>query len=238
MTAASVVLVQCTAAPPPPAAGPPPLPRLRRLPARRPLRRPHLPTRRPLIPSLPPNSARAGVRVARWDRSSCGGLAWTTSVSTASGTDRVGNPVGQHHRLQSGDPTSRMTATSPAHPPSQARPRRHVESWCRPADHSCPHHCEPPQSCRNQPRDGTKSLIHGFRLILIALRSESDHARLPRSPSGPGQPPIPGMEWSSVCVSNQVWALSTWLGLSGIGACRGWVGWVSVVWVRLRQSVR
>ena len=26
-------------------------------------------------------------------------------------------------------------------------------------------------------------------------------------------------------------ALSTWLGLSGIGACRGWVGWVSVVWV-------
>ena len=24
----------------------------------------------------------------------------------------------------------------------------------------------------------------------------------------------------------------------GIGACRGWVGWVSVVWVRLRQSVR
>ena len=33
-------------------------------------------------------------------------------------------------------------------------------------------------------------------------------------------------------------ALSTWLGLSGIGACRGSVGWVSVVWVRLRQSVR
>ncbi len=54
--------------------------------------------------------------------------------------DRVENPVGQHHRLQSGDPTSRMNATSPAHPPSQARPRRHVESWCRPADHSCPHH--------------------------------------------------------------------------------------------------
>ena len=27
------------------------------------------------------------------------------------------------------------------------------------------------------------------------------------------------------------WALSTWLGLSGIGACRGSVGWVSVVWV-------
>ena len=57
-----------------------------------------------------------------------------------------------------------MNATSPAHPPSQARPRRHVESWCRPADHSCPHHSEPPQSCRNQPRDGPKSLIHGFRL--------------------------------------------------------------------------
>ena len=72
--------------------------------------------------------------------------------------------MGQHYRLQSGDPTSRMTATSPAHPPSQARPRRHVESWCRPADHSCPYHCEPPQSCRNQPRDGTKSLIHGFRV--------------------------------------------------------------------------
>ena len=33
-------------------------------------------------------------------------------------------------------------------------------------------------------------------------------------------------------------ALSTWLGLSGIGACSGSVGWVSVVWVRLRQSVR
>jgi len=33
-------------------------------------------------------------------------------------------------------------------------------------------------------------------------------------------------------------ALSTWLGLSGIGACRGSVGWVSVVWVRLRQSIR
>ncbi len=33
-------------------------------------------------------------------------------------------------------------------------------------------------------------------------------------------------------------ALSTWLGLSGIGACGGSVGWVSVVWVRLRQSVR
>ena len=39
-----------------------------------------------------------------------------------------------------------------------------MESWCRPADHSCPHHSEPPQSCRNQPRNGTKSLIHGFRL--------------------------------------------------------------------------
>jgi hypothetical protein len=33
-------------------------------------------------------------------------------------------------------------------------------------------------------------------------------------------------------------ALSTWLGLSGIGACRGSVGWVSMGWVRLRQSVR
>ena len=63
-----------------------------------------------------------------------------------------------------------MNATSPAHPPSQARPRRHVESWCRPADHSCPHHCEPPQSCRNQPRDGTKSLIHGFRPKCVAPR--------------------------------------------------------------------
>ena len=57
-----------------------------------------------------------------------------------------------------------MNATSPAHPPSQARPRRHVESWCMPADHSCPHHSQPPQSCRNQPRDPTTSLIHGFRL--------------------------------------------------------------------------
>ena len=67
--------------------------------------------------------------------------------------DRVENPVGQHHRLQSGDPTSRMNATSPAHPPSQARPRRHVESWCRPADHSCPHHSQPPQSCeKSAPR--------------------------------------------------------------------------------------
>jgi len=27
-------------------------------------------------------------------------------------------------------------------------------------------------------------------------------------------------------------------GVSGIGACRGSVGWLSVVWVRLRQSVR
>ena len=33
-------------------------------------------------------------------------------------------------------------------------------------------------------------------------------------------------------------ALSTWLGLSGIGVCRGSVGWVSVVSFRLRQSVR
>ena len=57
-----------------------------------------------------------------------------------------------------------MNATSPAHPPSQARPRRHVESWCRPADHSRPHHSQPPQSCRNQPHDGTKSLLHGLRL--------------------------------------------------------------------------
>lgn len=57
-----------------------------------------------------------------------------------------------------------MNATSPAHPPSQARPRRHVESWCRPADHSCPHHSQPPQSCSNQPRDATTSPIHGFRL--------------------------------------------------------------------------
>ena len=81
--------------------------------------------------------------------------------------DRVENPVGQRHRLQSGDPTSRMNATSPAHPPSQARPRRHVESWCRPAEHSCPHHSEPPQSCRNQPRDATTSPIHGFRLRAI-----------------------------------------------------------------------
>src|SRR6476469_8775962 len=36
--------------------------------------------------------------------------------------DRVENPVGHHHRLQSRNPTSRMNATSPAHPPSQARP--------------------------------------------------------------------------------------------------------------------
>ena len=66
----------------------------------------------------------------------------------------------------------------PAHPPSQARPRRHVESWCRPADHSCPHHSEPPQSCRNQPRDGTKSLIHGFRLShqLIELGTRATSA--------------------------------------------------------------
>jgi pimeloyl-ACP methyl ester carboxylesterase len=33
-------------------------------------------------------------------------------------------------------------------------------------------------------------------------------------------------------------ALSTWLGLRRIGASRGSVVWVSVVWVRLRQSVR
>ena len=62
-----------------------------------------------------------------------------------------------------------MNATSPAHPPSQAQPRRHVESWCRPADHSCPHHSEPPQSCRNQPRDATTSLIHGFRLSVTTV---------------------------------------------------------------------
>ena len=78
------------------------------------------------------------------------------------------NPVGPHHRLQSGDPTSWMNATSPAYPPPQARPRRHVESWCRPADHSCPHHSQPPQSCRNQPRDATQSLIHGFRISRVA----------------------------------------------------------------------
>jgi hypothetical protein len=41
-----------------------------------------------------------------------------------------------------------------------------------------------------------------------------------------------------VCGTRLMTALSTWLGLSGIGACRGSVGWVSVVWVRLRQSVR
>jgi 3-Oxoacyl-[acyl-carrier-protein (ACP)] synthase III len=57
--------------------------------------------------------------------------------------DRMENPVGQYHRLQSGDPASRMNATSPARPSSQARPRRHVESWCRPADQSCPHHSQP-----------------------------------------------------------------------------------------------
>jgi hypothetical protein len=36
--------------------------------------------------------------------------------------DRVENPVGHHHRLQSRNPKSRMNATTPAHPPSQARP--------------------------------------------------------------------------------------------------------------------
>jgi hypothetical protein len=33
------------------------------------------------------------------------------------------DPVEQHRRLQSGDPTSRLNATSPAHPPSPARPK-------------------------------------------------------------------------------------------------------------------
>src|ERR1700682_6116617 len=36
--------------------------------------------------------------------------------------DRMENLVGQHHRLQSGDPTSRMNTTAPAHPASQAQP--------------------------------------------------------------------------------------------------------------------
>ncbi len=82
------------------------------------------------------------------------------------------------HRLQSGDPTSRMNTTSPTHPPSQARPRRHVESWCRPADHSRPHHCEPPQSCRNQPHHSTESPIHGFRLSRTARAQFVDAASM------------------------------------------------------------
>ena len=100
--------------------------------------------------------------------------------------DRVENPVGQHHQLH---PAIHQQDERhlPAHPPSQARPRRHVESWCRPADHSCPHHFEPPQSCRNQPRDATTSLIHRIRLRsvldtgyrhrhLLCLRCAAVHA--------------------------------------------------------------
>ena len=50
------------------------------------------------------------------------------------------------------DPTSRMnaTVTLPTRHP-RPDPGDHVESWCRPADHSCPHHSEPPQSCEISP---------------------------------------------------------------------------------------
>jgi hypothetical protein len=54
-------------------------------------------------------------------------------------------------------------------------------------------------------------------------------------------PPGCGRTMTRVCCGRSrslCGAPSTWLGLSGIGACRGSVGWVSVVWVRLRQSVR
>ncbi|MGB2921127.1 MAG: hypothetical protein WBC15_13610, partial [Mycobacterium sp.] len=53
------------------------------------------------------------------------------------------------------------TSLSTRHP----RPnRRQQESWCRPADHSYPHHFPAAPIVQNQLSNATKSMIHGFRL--------------------------------------------------------------------------
>ena len=60
-----------------------------------------------------------------------------------------------------------MNATTPAHPPSQARPG---DTWNAGAGQRTTHaHTIPNRPiARNQPRDGTTSLIHGFRLSQTA----------------------------------------------------------------------
>jgi hypothetical protein len=60
-----------------------------------------------------------------------------------------------------------MNATTPEHPPSQARPG---DTWKAGAGQRTTHaHTIPNRPiARNQPRDGTTSLIHGFRLSGLA----------------------------------------------------------------------
>ena len=105
--------------------------------------------------------------------------------------------MGQHHRLPDCATPCRLTPPANPCPPRPPRPDPKNlatrKSWCRPADHSCPHHPEPPQSCRNQPRDATKSLIHGFRLRgrrrlgITACAAPRHHAamKIPRWPPNP-----------------------------------------------------
>ena len=56
-----------------------------------------------------------------------------------------------------------------------------MESWYRPADHSCPHHPEPPQIMQKSTHDCTKSLIHGFRLRVRRQFGAARPTEQPRS---------------------------------------------------------
>lgn len=58
------------------------------------------------------------------------------------------------------------TSLSTRHP----RPnRRQQESWCRPADHSYPHHFPAAPIVQNQLPNATKSMIHGFRFREVSV---------------------------------------------------------------------
>jgi hypothetical protein len=105
--------------------------------------------------------------------------------------------------------------------------------------------CRPlsqPFSRRDLRQVGMSALMHKF---LISCGSMQRLLRL-RARSSASAAPSPAPALTTVAASRRAapWAswvgpkmaLSTWLGLSGIGACRGSVVWVSVVWVRLRQS--
>src|SRR5262245_40489874 len=86
------------------------------------------------------------------------------------------NAVGQRPRLtllERPTPRPPTPPPSPCPPPAtQPRPKDPAtrKSWCRPADHPCPHRAvTDPRPA--QPADGnTKSPIHGFRLRLTARR--------------------------------------------------------------------
>src|SRR6476659_702777 len=78
--------------------------------------------------------------------------------------NRVESPVEQHHRLQSRDPTSRLNATSPTHPPSPARPKEPQGKLAQASGSLMPTPFRTAPIVQKSAYDSTKSLIHGFRL--------------------------------------------------------------------------